>query len=495
MNTSKSLRQLHEYKRTFRGACGNFHILGELPVNLSHLRITLLFIEFEEGRRYRAKIDLYENMEIDRFCYEVLEREFKLDYNDLRNDVKTLVDLLENFRERLYQKLTHSKPKRKVNQVDLRQKEFLAVLSRPDLLDYIDRLLVNAGIIGEVNNRLLLFLIAVSYRSPYALHAIIQSSSGSGKSHLLKTIMGCIPEVDRLSLSRITGKSLFNFGENDLLHKAVFIQDMDGFNDDSLYGFRELQSEGVLTSSTSYKDRLGNIASRIKTVKGCFSSIASTTKTHVYQDNLSRSIPVQLDESVEQTVRIVNYQNKKIAGVIDPDVEQHAMVQLQLLISELNRCEVVNPFAEEIQLPMETHYLRRSSLQLQRLIQVIAFVHQFQRERTKQGKIIATKVDVENGIRLFSSPLNLKTDDLDGQTRSFFEALKRYMKGREHYNFTQFELRKALKTSKTQTFRFTQKLLRYEYIVISGGSSNRGYLYQIQHWDNPVNSEVLFSLK
>jgi hypothetical protein len=256
-----------------------------------------------------------------------------------------------------------------------------------------------------------------------------------------------------------------------------------------------LQSEGVLTSSTSYKDRLGNIASRIKTVKGCFSSIASTTKTHVYQDNLSRSIPVQLDESVEQTVRIVNYQNKKIAGVIGPDVEQHAMVQLQLLISELNRCEVVNPFAEEIQLPMETHYLRRSSLQLQRLIQVIAFVHQFQRERTKQGKIIATKVDVENGIRLFSSPLNLKTDDLDGQTRSFFEALKRYMKGREHYNFTQFELRKALKTSKTQTFRFTQKLLRYEYIVISGGSSNRGYLYQIQHWDNPVNSEVLFSLK
>lgn len=494
MSETKSIRLLHEYKRTFRGKCGSFHILGELPVNLSHFRITMLFVEFEEGRRYRAKIDLYENVEIDKFCYEVLEREFKLSYLDLRQDFRCLVDLLEMHREKLYANLV-PKPKRNLQQVVSRKKDALSCLSMPDLLGFIDQLLVKAGIVGEEQNRLLLFLIAISYRSPYCLHAIIQSSSGSGKSHLLKVIMGCIPNVDCLSLSRVTSKSLFNFNENDLLNKSVFIQDMDGFSDESLYGFRELQSEGVLTSSTTYKDRLGNIASRVKTVNARFSSIASTTKTNVYQDNLSRSIPVQLDESMEQTLRIVAYQNQKIAGVVQRESEQMALVQLQLLVSQLNMCEVVNPFAEEIRLPIETHYLRRSSLQLQQLIQVIAFVHQHQRKRDGHGKIVATKADVEAGIRLFSAPLNLKTDDLDGQTRCFFEQLKRFLRDFQREQFTQFELRKGLKISKTQTFRFIQKLLRYEYIVIVGGSSNRGYLYEIQHWDNPVSSTVEFSLK
>ncbi len=46
---------------------------------------------------------------------------------------------------------------------------------------------------GEQTNRLFLFIIATSYKMPDTLHALIQGSMGSGKTHLLERISRLIP--------------------------------------------------------------------------------------------------------------------------------------------------------------------------------------------------------------------------------------------------------------------------------------------------------------
>jgi hypothetical protein len=480
VENAKKIIHHHNFKHSYNGKLGIYYILGEIPLNFSNLRITLIF-DTSESKRYRIKLDLFENLEVEKFCFDVVEKEFHIHFVDLHNEIIMLTDALEKYRDELYNETNFSQGKGVVKNISTKlKKEAIDFLKDKLLLDNIDKELSNSGIIGEENNRLLLFLIALSYRSKYTLHGLIQSSSGAGKSFLLKSIMNCIPDEDMMSFTRVTNKSFFNYSKNELVDKCLFIQDLDGFNNDSLFSFRELQSEGIITTSTTYRDRFGQTQSRVVTVNANFSSIVSTTKINVYLDNLNRSIPIKLDETEEQTQRIIAYQNQTIKGSIDREKMMLSAQKLKSIVLQLKKVEVINPFAEKIVLPPRTPFLRRTNLQLQELIQLISFVHQFQRLRDEQGRIIATKQDVESAFNLFSVPLKLKLDDLDGQTRFFLDQINQFVKDSKQELFSQKELRIYFKYNKSHVSRFLSKLLDYEYISIVKGSVNRGYYYKIE---------------
>jgi DNA primase len=86
------------------------------------------------------------------------------------------------------------------------------ILKQNNLLQEINKLIEQSGIVGEANSRLLLFIIASSYKTKQPLHAIVQGSSGSGKTHLISKIADLIPQEDVLRFTRITESSLYNWG-------------------------------------------------------------------------------------------------------------------------------------------------------------------------------------------------------------------------------------------------------------------------------------------
>jgi DNA primase len=59
----------------------------------------------------------------------------------------------------------------------------LTFLSKPNLGSRFNDLIGKAGVTGELGNRVFLFCIATSYKMPDTLHALIQGSSGSSKTH------------------------------------------------------------------------------------------------------------------------------------------------------------------------------------------------------------------------------------------------------------------------------------------------------------------------
>ena len=101
-------------------------------------------------------------------------------------------------------------------------------LQQKDLLKSLNQLIEKAGIIGEENSRLLLFLITISYLNKSPLHGIVQGSSGSGKTHIISRIADLMPQEDVLRFTRITESSLYNWGEFDLFQKIIIIEDLDG---------------------------------------------------------------------------------------------------------------------------------------------------------------------------------------------------------------------------------------------------------------------------
>ena len=355
----------------------------------------------------------------------------------------------------------------------------ITFLQQNNLLQEINTLIEQSGIIGEANSRLLLFIIASSYKTKQPLHAIVQGSSGSGKTHLISKIADLIPPEDVLRFTRITESSLYNWGEYDLVNKLLIIEDLDGLKEEALFAMRELISNQRLSSSVSIKDKKGNIKSVKKEVKGVFSSLSATTKGEIYEDNMSRSFLLAVDESQAQTDKIISYQNKRIAGEINESQQEKAKAQLQKILRALKTEEVQNPYATQIQLPENVHKKRRLNEMFQSIIKQITIINQYQRN-TNNGKVVTQIEDIENAVEILFESIILKIDELDGSLRQFFEKLKKQFKTDD---FTRFEAMEVTGFKKTQLQHYINQLVQLEYIK-QYGHGNKGFKYRIAYFDD-----------
>jgi hypothetical protein len=264
-----------------------------------------------------------------------------------------------------------------------------------------------------------------------------------------------------------------------LFQKIIIIEDLDGLKEDALYALREFISNQVLRSSVTIKDKKGNNKSSHKIVKGQFSSLSATTKGETYEDNMNRSFIIAINESEEQTEKIINYQNQRVAGHINRDEEQKAISFIQKIVRNLKHYEVVNPFATQIQLPNNVKNKRRLNEMFQSIIKQITILHQYQRET--QNSFLVTEIeDIENAVEILFESILLKIDELDGSLRQFFEKLKKSFKD-EHFN--RFEAMEVTGFKKSQLQVYLNDLVRLEYLK-QIGFANKGFKYKISYNDN-----------
>jgi len=298
-----------------------------------------------------------------------------------------------------------------------------------------------------------------------------------------------IPKEGKKSFTRVTEGSFYNYGMYDLSHQLICIEDLDGMKEEAQLAFRELQSKGVIISSTSSKDENGNVNAYERVVYGPIASMACTTKGEVYEDNMSRCFLIAVDESHEQTLRIIEYQNKKSAGLIDEKREQQITEFLQHCLRILQPYQVINPYADKVHLPEEAHKIRRLNGLYQAFVKQITLLHQYQRKTDAQGRLVSEKEDLQVAAEIMFESIVLKVDELDGSLRQFYERLKQYVKSKDNshyqsYEFSQREIRHALHLSKTQLHRYLHDLMALEYIRQAGGYANKGFSYKVLYWDN-----------
>jgi DNA primase len=466
-----------------------YQVLGGVPKQLDNLKISLAIEpacrtgrSLQSGRKSRNKVDLYEDRQVERVAKEAAEK-LNLRADLLQLDLEELTDLLEEHRENQEKEITKVKTKLSA----AIEAKCISFLQKADLLEQLNELIGKAGVVGEEQNRLFLLGIAASYKMPQPLHALIQGSSGSGKTHLLSKISQFIPDEDKKHFTRVTESSFYNYGMYDLQNKLICLEDLDGMKEEAFLAFRELQSKGEISSSTSGKDEQGNIRAYEKVVYGPIASLACTTKGEIYEDNMSRCFLVAVDETEAQTQRVIQYQNRKAAGKIDVSQEKEAATFMQHCIRMLKPYPVINPYADKVNLPKEAHKIRRLNELYQCYVKQITLLHQYQRETDKQGRLISQKEDLQQAAELMFESILLKVDELNGSLRQFYEELKSYIrtKGYEQsYQFGQREIRQALKVSRAQLQRHLNDLLRLEYIQLSGGYANKGYQYKISYWDS-----------
>ncbi len=453
-------------------------VKGSVKNTGDSLKVTLQTQHIQNKQLVIQKLDLYD--------YGNLEKHAKQAAKALDIESPIIIQQWQAYALELEKKdLTTTKEKTSfINQATKNQ--CVDFLKNDHLLQRINDAIAKTGVVGEIDNRLLLFLIATSYHSKSPLHGLIQGSSGSGKTKLLQSIYKLLPPENCKTFTRVTESSFYNYGEHALTHKTLCFEDIDGLKEEALFALRELQSNAKLSSSTSQKQESGKIVSGENTVYGPIASLSCTTKADLYEDNISRCFVIAVDESTTQTNHIINYQNKLSAGEINTTEIQKTQLFIQNCIRVLQPLSIVNPYAKHIQLPQNIHKLRRLHGMYQNLIAQVTWWHQYQRKKDTQGRLIAQKQDLQIACEVLLETIILKVDELHGSLRQFYEKLKEAIKIKgEDYLFNRFEVKIITGLGKSQINNYLKQLVELEYLQ-QFGYANRGFTYKIVFWDNHI---------
>jgi hypothetical protein len=190
----------------------------------------------------------------------------------------------------------------------------LELLRSPDFLYQVRRLVGAAGVVGEHENRLILYLACLTGYLDREVSVLVKGPSSTGKSNLVKTVLSLIPPEKLLTRSSFSRKALA-YGEEDLAGKILYLVEHRGGKDGELFR-RLLQSEGELhheATTGSGQNRRTQVKRRI----GAPVFISTTTDERVYADDETRFLSIRADESAELTREVVRDQfSKKRKGKI-----------------------------------------------------------------------------------------------------------------------------------------------------------------------------------
>lgn len=464
-------------------------VLGGINMQqLDRLRITLKITARSQEPKansqnsVRNNIDLYNIDQIDRFVSKASEK-LEIGTSVLNRSISELTDKLEGYRMSKIESLKLQRPQKRIL-TEQRKRKLIKYLSEPKLLERTNRDIGKSGIIGEENNRLLMYLIFTSRLRENPLHIISLGGSGTGKTYLQEKISELIPENYKKEITILSENAFYYFDKTELKNKLVLIEDMDGA-EAVLYPLRELQSKKKISKTVPLKDSKGNLKTITLNVEGPICLAGTTTRERLYEDNANRSILIYLDNSKQHNEKIMDYQRTLSAGKIDTKKETEIKEFFKDIQTILRPVKVINPFAEMLKIPDHVFKPLRTNSHYLAFIETVTFYHQYQRKlktNPETGeKYILTKIeDIEEANNLIKDVLLAKSDELTKVVRDFFERVKRWLKANNKQSFFTKTIREEFRMSSSSCNRYILELLRNNYIQISGGNKYRkGYEYEV----------------
>ena len=453
--------------------------------NVHRLRVNLLVQkEGDTMRYYQDDVNLYSNGQLQRYIKGATE-ELDISTTVMKSTLRRLQLQLEEYRlseiER-ERKALQPRSYRMTREEEIKAGDFL--LSK-DLVKITMKAIEKTGLVGEERNGLLLFFLYLSRFFDEPLHAIIFGKSGSGKTYLQTRVSECLPQESLRTITSLTENTLYYSEKDFWKHKVLLIEDLEGVYQ-AFLPLRELMSRQTITKLTTDKDIKGNNVQRVLVVEGPVCVSGATTNTQIYEDNANRSFLLHVDETPDHAQAVMHYQRRQQAGLVN-EKEQNTWRQLLRNAQRLLRpVKVINPYAIELDIPQCVFKKLRTNMHYLRLIEIITFYHQKQREWKKDSGgtlyIETTLQDIGWANYLIKDSLLRKSDELSGQVRQFFEGLKS-LAGSERRSIYAKQVREHFRMHPMKTNRYLRELEQRGYLQLAGGNRKSGYEYEISAWE------------
>jgi hypothetical protein len=178
----------------------------------------------------------------------------------------------------------------------------LALLMSPYFFRELLSALRRNGLVGEERNAQVVYIVATSRVLAKPLCLFIKGPSGVGKNFLGDTVFALLPPSELHTLTSSSARS-WNYLGKTLAHKLVYIKERNEAAG-PVHPTRLLISETELIHWVTVRQR-GRIVQKRRVTKGPIASVSTTTRDRVEVDDETRHVSIWLDESPEQTARIM----------------------------------------------------------------------------------------------------------------------------------------------------------------------------------------------
>ena len=376
----------------------------------------------------------------------------------------------------------------------------------PDLFEKILADFETCGLVGEEDNKLLGYIAMTSRKRDVPLSVLILSSSGAGKTALQDAVCSFCPPEDLVKLTSLSGKALFYKERLSLKHKVLALEEGDGAEEAS-YAIRNLISAKELTSESTIKDlATGRLTTMENKVEGPSAVFLTTTNPEVDPETKSRFFVTSVDESREQTRKILIFQRQLHNTdelLKSPEIEailtKHR--NLQRLLKPL---AVKNPYAAQLTYGDDRLQGRRDQPKYLNLIKAIAFLRQLSKEvffENKNGTAVPfIKVDLEDlrlANRLAHEILGHSLDELSRPGRDLLDLLEKMVSERTAaiqkeesqtaagspirpvISFSRRNIREYTGWSNARVHRYIKELLDLEYVLLDCGRNGMLCRYRL----------------
>jgi len=284
----------------------------------------------------------------------------------------------------------------------------IKILQDPLLLHKIKQIL-DKEIVGEDRNKIHIFLITLTKNlgEENAQACYLIGPPSSGKSYILHrtitTLEDFYDEKDNpngkilwLTRSSPHGLEYYCNKFKDMTGFILFVEEAPGYSE-AQASIRPIFSEKGLKIIIAVSER-GKIESKEVNVKGCPVFFTTSVNTIIEKQMSTRVWILQTNDSEDQTKKIkefISKQNKyPNTNQNNDNDEKIKLKQLLRLLKRPNK--VLIPFIEEIEFPTKQVRARRDFAKFKTLIQVSAYLHQYQRpwiELDGKKYLIATFAD------------------------------------------------------------------------------------------------------
>src|SRR5215208_1868991 len=260
------------------------------------------------------------------------------------------------------------------------------------------------GHVGEFLAKKLGFVCAASALYGKPIQPSTHAQSAAGKNALWDIVLSLFPPEMVIRRSGLSAKALFRT-QVDLKGRVLYIQEVAG-SEGANYTIRVMQSDGRLEYEATEKMPDGSLRNVVYRTEGPTVIVQTTTKNHLHPENETRVFPIFIEESEEQTERIVRSKLKEASGRRPGAAERQRISQRWHDTIRLSEpADVVIPYAQRIEIPSSPLRIRRDAPRLLDVVTVIAWLHQHQRETDAEGRILAAEEDFDEALRLVNPSL------------------------------------------------------------------------------------------
>lgn len=387
-----------------------------------------------------------------------------------------------------------------IPEADRREAE--AMGKDPKLIEVILDDYEKCGLVGEVTNKILLYVAMTSRKMPKPLAVRITSSSGSGKSVAQDMAFAFCPPEEGIKITNLSAKALFHRDKDSLKNKFLVLEEGKGVESAS-YALRILISSGELITEVATKDpSSGRLVTMRNRVEGPVALSVTGTSHDDDPETCSRFILTSTDEGTEQTEAILELQREQqtLEGLKAGEARKVIYRRHHAFQRLLQPVHVINPLVQRLCGMSNRLTARRDQPKLFGLINAIAFLRQMVKPIKQHGTLNYIEVDETDMsiasalLRVLNGPGN---QEVSRPARELLTVLVRMKKQSGEtagptsgeFAFTRRQVREFANWERTRVHRYLAELIDLEYVLRDRSRRGMNDRYVLA-WDGKTLGEA-----